>query len=92
MEKAGNDFCDKPWRRRLFSGIRAGQCVKLVANESHSQDHWSFYIPYEWHGNSILDSQGQLLFGGSRPQDLLASAPERVFEAAMDEVQELAHS
>ena len=29
--------------------------------------------------------------GGRRPQDLLASAPERVIEAAMDEVQEIAH-
>lgn len=29
--------------------------------------------------------------GGKRPQDLLASAPERVIEAAMDEVEEIAH-
>ena len=29
--------------------------------------------------------------GGKRPQDLLASVPERVIEAAMDEVQEIAH-
>ena len=28
---------------------------------------------------------------GKRPQDLLASGPERVIEAAMDEVQEIAH-
>ncbi|OGA58570.1 MAG: hypothetical protein A2710_24010 [Burkholderiales bacterium RIFCSPHIGHO2_01_FULL_64_960] len=29
--------------------------------------------------------------GGKRPQDLLAIAPERVIEAALDEVQEVAH-
>lgn len=29
--------------------------------------------------------------GGKRPQDLLVSAPERVMDAAMDEVQEIAH-
>lgn len=29
--------------------------------------------------------------GGKRPQDLLATAPERVIEAALDEVQEVAH-
>ncbi len=29
--------------------------------------------------------------GGKRPQDLLAVAPERVIEAALDEVQEIAH-
>ncbi|MEW5788823.1 MAG: hypothetical protein AB1899_13315 [Pseudomonadota bacterium] len=29
--------------------------------------------------------------GGKKPQDLLASAPERVAEAARDEVQEIAH-
>lgn len=29
--------------------------------------------------------------GGKRPQDLLATAPERVIEAAQDEVQEMAH-
>jgi len=29
--------------------------------------------------------------GGKRPQDLLATAPERVIEAARDEVQEIAH-
>jgi hypothetical protein len=29
--------------------------------------------------------------GGKRPQDLLASAPQRVIEAAMDEVREIAH-
>lgn len=29
--------------------------------------------------------------GGKRPQDLLATAPERVVEAAQDEVQEVAH-
>lgn len=29
--------------------------------------------------------------GGKRPQDLLASTPGRVIEAAMDEVQEIAH-
>ncbi len=29
--------------------------------------------------------------GGKRPQDLLASGPDRVIEAAMDEVQEIAH-
>ena len=29
--------------------------------------------------------------GGKRPQDLLASAPERVIEAARDEVQQVAH-
>jgi len=29
--------------------------------------------------------------GGKRPQDLLASAPERVLAAALDEVQEIAH-
>ena len=28
---------------------------------------------------------------GKRPQDLLASGPDRVIEAAMDEVQEIAH-
>jgi hypothetical protein len=29
--------------------------------------------------------------GGKRPQDLIASAPERVIAAAIDEVQEIAH-
>jgi len=29
--------------------------------------------------------------GGKRPQDLLATAPDRVIEAARDEVQEVAH-
>jgi hypothetical protein len=29
--------------------------------------------------------------GGNRPQDLLATTPERVIEAALDEVQEVAH-
>ncbi|MFT8232329.1 hypothetical protein ACLNBI_12325 [Pseudomonas guariconensis] len=29
--------------------------------------------------------------GGKRPQDLLATVPERVIEAALDEVQEVAH-
>jgi hypothetical protein len=29
--------------------------------------------------------------GGKRPQDLLASAPERVIVAAMDEVEGIAH-
>ncbi|WP_222101884.1 hypothetical protein [Methylomonas koyamae] len=47
---------------------------------------------FKGHRNSILDSHGQQLFEGNRPQNLLASAPERVAEAAMDEVQELAHS
>lgn len=31
------------------------------------------------------------LLGGKRPQDLLATAPERVIEAARDEVQDIAH-
>ncbi|MCK9986147.1 MAG: hypothetical protein AzoDbin1_02619 [Azoarcus sp.] len=31
------------------------------------------------------------VLGGKRPQDLLTSASERVLEAAMDEVQEIAH-
>ncbi|NLY26544.1 MAG: DUF2384 domain-containing protein [Alcaligenaceae bacterium] len=29
--------------------------------------------------------------GGKRPQDLLATAPDRVIEAALDEIQEIAH-
>jgi hypothetical protein len=56
--------------------------AKIIATFSEHKDGWG--MAYWFHSdNSFL--------GGKRPQDLLASAAERVMEAAMDEVQEIAH-
>lgn len=56
--------------------------AKIIEIFNAHKDDWG--MAYWFHSdNSFL--------GGARPQDLLASAPERVIEAAMDEIQEVAH-
>ncbi len=56
--------------------------AKIIGIFGEHKDGWG--MAYWFHSdNSFL--------GGKRPQDLLASAPERVIEAAMDEIQEITH-
>ena len=56
--------------------------AKIIETFGGHKDGWGMAY---W----FLSDNGFL--GGQRPQDLLASAPERVIAAAMDEVQEIAH-
>ena len=56
--------------------------AKIIAAFSSHKDGWGMAYWFR-SDNSLL--------GGKRPQDLLASAPERVLEAALDEVQAIAH-
>lgn len=56
--------------------------ARVIDTFAEHKDGWG--MAYWFHSvNSFL--------GGNRPQDLLATAPERVIEAALDEVQEVAH-
>lgn len=63
-----------------FRPIKA--LAKVIEIFAGRKDSWGMAYWF-FSDNSFL--------GGSKPQDLLASAPERVIEAAMDEVQEIAH-
>ena len=56
--------------------------AKVLSAFGNTKDAWGFAY---WFAsvNSFL--------GGKRPQDLLANAPDRVIEAACDEVAEIAH-
>ena len=56
--------------------------AKIIEAFSEHKDGWGMAYWFR-SDNSFL--------GGKRPQDLLASAPECVIEAAMDEVHEIAH-
>ena len=56
--------------------------ARVIDTFAEYKDGWG--MAYWLHSvNSFL--------GGNRPQDLLATIPERVIEAALDEVQEVAH-
>ncbi|WP_322627865.1 hypothetical protein [Halothiobacillus sp.] len=63
-----------------FRPIKA--LAKIIAIFAGHKDGWG--MAYWFRSDSSL-------LGGKRPQDLLASASERVIEAAMDEVREIAH-
>lgn len=56
--------------------------AKIIETLGGHKDGWGMAYWFR-SDNSFL--------GGQRPQDLLASAPERVIEAALDEVQAIAH-
>ncbi|WP_042300113.1 hypothetical protein [Paraburkholderia kururiensis] len=56
--------------------------AKIIETFGGHKDGWGMAYWFR-SDNSFL--------GGKRPQDLLALAPERVIEAAMDEIQEIAH-
>lgn len=56
--------------------------AKVIEILAKNKDSWGMAYWFR-SDNSFL--------GGKRPQDLLASEPERVIEAAMDEVQEISH-
>jgi hypothetical protein len=56
--------------------------AKIVETFAGYKDGWG--MAYWFHSDNGF-------LGGRRPRDLLASAPERVMEAAIDEVQEIAH-
>ena len=56
--------------------------TKVIEVFAGSKDSWGMAYWFR-SDNSFL--------GGKRPQDLLAAAPDRVIEAARDEVLEIAH-
>jgi len=56
--------------------------VKVIKAFAGHKDGWGMAYWFR-SDNSFL--------GGKRPQDLLATAPERVIEAALDEIQEVTH-
>lgn len=56
--------------------------AKIIETFSEHKDGWG--MAYWFRSNNSF-------LGGKRPQDLLASAPERVVKAAMDEIPEIAH-
>lgn len=56
--------------------------AKIIKIFDGHKDGWG--MAYWFHSDNSL-------LGGQRPQDLLDSAPERVVEAALDEVQDIAH-
>jgi len=65
------------------AGFRPAKALaKIIETFAGHKDGWGMAYWFR-SDNSFL--------GGKRPQDLLASAPERVMEAAMDEIQEIAH-
>ncbi|PLC52901.1 hypothetical protein CR155_15985 [Pollutimonas nitritireducens] len=65
------------------AGFRPSKAMaKVIEILARNKDSWGMAYWFR-SDNSFL--------GGKKPQDLLASEPERVIEAAMDEVQEIAH-
>lgn len=65
------------------AGFRPSKVMaKVIEILAKNKDSWGMAYWFR-SDNSFL--------GGKRPQDLLASEPERVIEAAMDEVQEISH-
>lgn len=56
--------------------------AKIIETFGQHKDGWGMAYWFR-SDNSFL--------GGKRPQDLLVSAPERVIEAARDEIEEIAH-
>lgn len=65
------------------AGFRPSKVMaKVIEILARNKDSWGMAYWFR-SDNSFL--------GGKRPQDLLASEPERVIEAAMDEVQEISH-
>lgn len=56
--------------------------AKVIGAFAGHKDGW---------GMAYWFSSDNSFLGGKRPQDLLATAPGRVIEAALDEVQEVAH-
>lgn len=56
--------------------------AKVIEILGVQKDAWG--MAYWFHSDNSL-------LRGKRPQDLLASAPERVIQAAMDEIEEIAH-
>jgi len=65
------------------AGFRPSKAMaKVIEVLARNKDSWGMAYWFRSE-NSFL--------GGKKPQDLLASEPERVIEAAMDEVQEIAH-
>ncbi len=65
------------------AGFRPSKAMaKVIEVLARNKDSWGMAYWFR-SDNSFL--------GGKRPQDLLASEPERVIEAAMDEVQEISH-
>ncbi len=56
--------------------------AKIIAIFAGHKDSW---------GMSYWFRSDSSFLGGKRPQDLLVSAPERVIEAAVDEVRDVAH-
>ncbi len=65
------------------AGFRPSKVMaKVIEILAKNKDSWGMAYWFR-SDNSFL--------GGKRPQDLVASKPERVIEAAMDEVQEISH-
>lgn len=65
------------------AGFRPSKVMaKVIEILARNKDSWGMAYWFR-SDNSFL--------GGKKPQDLLASEPERVIEAAMDEIQEIAH-
>lgn len=65
------------------AGFRPSKAMaKVIEVLARNKDSWGMAYWFR-SDNSFL--------GGKKPQDLLASEPDRVIEAAMDEVQEIAH-
>nr|WP_321329829.1 hypothetical protein [Alcaligenes faecalis] len=65
------------------AGFRPSKAMaKVIEILARNKDSWGMAYWFR-SDNSFL--------GGKKPQDLLASEPERVIEAAMDEVQEISH-
>ncbi len=65
------------------AGFRPSKAMtKVIEVLARNKDSWGMAYWFR-SDNSFL--------GGKKPQDLLASEPERVIEAAMDEIQKIAH-
>lgn len=65
------------------AGFRPSKVMaKVIEILARNKDSWGMAYWFR-SDNSFL--------GGKKPQDLLTSEPERVIEAAMDEVQEISH-
>lgn len=67
-------------REAGFRPIKA--MAKVIETFAGHKDGWGMAYWFR-SDNSFL--------GGKRPQDLLATSPEQVIEAALDEIQEIAH-
>ncbi|MBJ9965664.1 hypothetical protein [Burkholderia seminalis] len=67
-------------REAGFRPLRA--MAKVIEAFAGHKDGWGMAYWFRSDNSSL---------GGKRPQDLLATAPERVIEAARDEIQEVAH-